>query len=523
MNPELTFLLRSLSRCVYYVTDEEDRFLLELKEVIKSHVDQTMVFCHPFGLVSLNNLTKDWTSKGHPEPTSNGDLQTALTTIYKQDTRDKQHFYVFTDPERYLTDPNIVRRFVNLIHQLKQDNQTIKIIIFVGSRKVIPEKLARYVEVVHDTGPSHDVINQTVEDAAKAINLAVPPDAVSMFKGLTTYEITRTISQSLVKTKRDPGGLRIDPKIVGEFRRNQIRKTDLVQYVDTDDYPFSVVGGAERFKEWSVQTQGAWTEEGRKFGLKPPKGVLCVGVWGCGKSLSVKALGNAWNLPMIQLEMGRLRSSGVGESEANVYKALRIIEAVSPCLVWVDEAEKSLSGGASSNQSDAGTTSRTIGILSTWMQETKADVCLCMTSNNLDTLPVEFINRMDERFFFDVPTEENRVDILKIHIRKNGQNPENFDLATLAELAKDLVGREIEFAVVAAMRISFSARKAGLDETILAEELRGRPRILRTMSDDVQKIVNWVGFDPDYNDGIRARYASAPANKGAPKGSLKVG
>jgi SpoVK/Ycf46/Vps4 family AAA+-type ATPase len=289
-----------------------------------------------------------------------------------------------------------------------------------------------------------------------------------------------------------------------------------LQIIPTD-VTFKDVGGNDRFKAWADETQASWTEDGRKFGLKPPKGVLAVGVWGCGKSLSVKAMGAAWHLPVVQLEMGRLRSSGVGESEANVYRAVRMIEAMAPCIVWVDEAEKSLSGNASSGASDAGTTSRTIGILSTWLQETTAPICMAMTANSLKTMPVEFVNRMDERFFFNIPSEDERVAIFKIHLRKAGQNPDTFDLASLAEKSEKMVGREIEQAIQAAMIKSFNAKHPRLDEGILLEVLSKKPRIFRTMADEMKEIIDWVGFDPDADEGIRARFASS-----SPTAALRV-
>jgi AAA+ superfamily predicted ATPase len=192
------------------------------------------------------------------------------------------------------------------------------------------------------------------------------------------------------------------------------------------------------------------------------------------------------------------------------------------CLVWIDEAEKSLSGGASSAQSDAGTTSRTIGILSTWLQETDAKVCLAMTANSLKTLPVEFVNRMDERFFFDMPTEEDRVDILKIHLRKAGQTPDDFDLAMLSEKAAGMVGREMEQAIGAAMVESFDKGKAALDEKLLANELAHKPRIIRTMTDDVREILEWVGWDNELGDGVRARFASNPNRANSVMGLVKA-
>jgi len=518
--PELNFYLSSLARFIYFVTDEEDRFLVKLQQKLKEYSKRTWVYNAALGLVPIDGLLVDWKQRTHTENPDTINIHQALVQIYKDDPKREQNFYVITDPERWLADPHVQRRVLNIAHQLHQDNTIVKTLIFVGTRKVIPEKLSRYIEVVQDKGLTGDEILALVEDAAKNLRTEVPADTPKVFKGLTSYEIKMAISQSIIATKKDTKNpRRIEPALIAEYRQKQLKKSDLVQYIDTSTFNFDDVGGAGRFKAWAKKTRATWTDAGQKFGLKPPKGVLLVGVWGCGKSLSVKALGHAWGLPVVQVEMGKLRSSGVGESEANVYRVTRLIEAAAPCVVWIDEAEKSLSGGASSAQSDAGTTSRTIGILSTWLQETDAKVCLAMTANSLKTLPVEFVNRMDERFFFDMPTEEDRVDILKIHLRKAGQTPDDFDLAMLSEKAAGMVGREMEQAIGAAMVESFDKGKAALDEKLLANELAHKPRIIRTMTDDVREILDWVGYDAEANDGVRAKFASAPDRK---TGALKL-
>lgn len=510
MNPDLLFHLRALTRCIYYVTEEEDRFLTKLAAALKKYQDQTFVFNAALGLLPLQRLIADWSNRGHAPNRDCLDIHQALIKIYQDDPRETQNFYVITDPERYLPDLQVQRRLLNIIHQLHNDDRTIKNIIFVGNRLVIPPKLQRYIEVIHDNGLSEDEINELINNVCTKLEIETPRNAVKTFRGLTSYEADAAIAQSIVKTKYDTANpKRIDPKIIADFKRRQLHKTDLLNFVDVAAFPFDVVGGNDRFKDWARRTKATWTEEGQKFGLIPPKGVLCVGVWGCGKSLSVKAMGNAWKLPVVQLEMGRLRSSAVGESEANVYRAIGLIESVAPCVVWMDEAEKSLSGGQSSAMSDAGTTSRVIGILSNWLQETNAQICLAMTANSLKTLPVEFVNRMDERFFFDLPSEEERVEILKIHLTKRGQDPSAFKLADLADHAINMVGREIEQAIGAALINSFEAGSDGLDEGLLADELRSKPRIYKTMMDELKEVLDWVGYDPDVNDGIRARFASA--------------
>jgi len=515
MNPEMIFHLKSMTRFIYYVTEEEDVFLAKLDKGLKQYKDHTFVFNYAFGLVPLERLVADWKNHAHQESDAESrDIQSALVQVYRAEPREKQNFYIFTDPDRMLADPMVQRRFLNIAHQLHQDDKIVKIIIFVGPRPVIPPKLQRYIQVIKDTGLEEKaVINLIKKFCCELKDITVPENPKALaehFRGLTHFEATSVLSQSIIQTKGDKNNpCRIDPRIISEFKQSQLAKTDLLSFVDTKDTTFKDVGGNNRFKQWALKTRAAWTPEGRKFGLFPPKGVLLMGVWGCGKSLSVKAMASEWRLPVVLLEMGKLRSSAVGQTEANVYRAINLIESIGSCMVWVDEAEKSLSGGQSSAMSDAGTTSRTIGILSNWLQETKSPVCLAMTANSLSTMPIEFINRMDERFFFDLPSEDERIAILKIHLAKRGRNPDDYQLAVLAEHAKNMVGREIEQAIGAALVDSFIEGKNDLDGEILVKQLKTKPRIFKTMAEELAEVLEWVGYDEDVDDGIRARFASA--------------
>lgn len=518
-NQQLLLHLKSLTRAFYYVTDEEDQFLLYLQNNLAKSLPRTWVYNAALGLHPLTELLKDWETMLHKESPQLLSISEVLTHIYKDDPVDKRSFFVITDAERWLPDPVIQRKILNILHQTFNNVRANKVLIFVGSRKVIPEKLSRYIQVVQDPGLTPEETQKKVGEFCEKLHFTPPSNSAQMFSGMTAFEIYESIKQSVVQTKNQPTKERIDPKLISNFRREQVRKTDLLQLVDTSDLTFDQVGGVTRFKAWARKAKASWTEEGQTFGLEHPKGVLAVGPWGTGKSLTTKTLGAEWGLPVVQLEMGRLRSSGVGESEANVYRAIRMIESVAPCVVLMDEAEKSLSGGQSSAASDAGTTSRTIGIFSTWHQETKAKVCLVMTANSLKTLPPEFVNRMDERFFFDLPSEEDRIDILKIHLRERHQDPDKFNLAKLAEKASKMVGREIRQCIKAALVESFAQGKSTLDEEILAYELARKPRIINTMIDEVREVLDWVGYDADVDDGIRARFAADP-NKGG--GTLKL-
>jgi AAA+ superfamily predicted ATPase len=480
------------------------------------------VFNAAFGIQPITEYLGDWKTQQHKD---NGkDIHDLLIEAYKADPKEEVNFYIITDPERWLRDEHVQRRVLNFIHQVHNNVHTIKMLIFVGSQKFIPHNLQRYISVVHDPGPGEKEIEEIIRVAASKMSMPVPPGIGDLFRGLTRFEIHSAIAQSVIRTREDdPQNPRIDPAHILEFRRRQIHKTDLLQYVDTSKFTMNDLGGTHRFKTWAKKTRSCWTPEGKVYGLKPPRGVLCVGVWGCGKSLATKSLGSLWGLPVVQLELGRLQGGRVGESEGNAYRALRIIESLAPCIVWVDEAEKSFAGTHSSSQSDAGTVARVVGILSTWIQETKAQVCLVMTANSLASLPVEFVNRMDERFFFDLPSTQERIDILKIHLRKANQKPEDYNLADLAERANNMVGREIEQALNAALIESFNEEKPSLDEEILGQTLERKPRIVKTMVDEVRAVLEWVGYDESVDDGIRARFASEPnRNEGSFKFVQKV-
>ncbi len=514
MNREFVFHIRAMTRLIYFVTEEEDRFLTQLATRMKDdQVKRTWVFNGALGLVPITQLLGDWKSGAHQVDKVQG-IHDALIKIYQDNPLEDMNLYIITDPELWLRDPLVQRRVLNIVQQLHHNDAVVKVVVFVGNRVAIPAKLQRYIEVVHDKGLSEAERTKVLTDKCSKLDIPAPANAPSLFRGMTSYEIDSAIGQSIIATKTE--GPKIDPKVIMDFKRQQLRKTDLLTYTDVSEVSFDDLGGADNFKSWVEKNKACWSTEGKKFGLKPPKGILLVGVWGCGKSLGAKALANAWQLPVVSLEMGKLRSSGVGETEANVYRAMSIIESVAPCVVWVDEAEKSLAGSHSSSHSDAGTTSRVLGIFSTWLQETEAPICLVMTANSLRTLPVEFVNRMTERFFFDLPSTDERVTILKIHLRKQGQDVNatdakgepRYQLAELAEAAKNMVGREIQQAVEAAMVESFNQKLPFLSHQVLLKELTSKPRIYKTMVDELKEVLDWVGYDEEAKEGIRAKLAS---------------
>lgn len=513
--PDLVFHLRALSRLIYVVTEEEDVFLKKFRNLVKKFTAQTQVYSMSFGLVPLEHLLRDWKQRQHAANQNLMSIHDVLDEIYKNDPKDQQNFYIITDPEVHLPDPMVQRRLLDILHQLHNDEHNVKLLIFLSNRKYIPPKLSRYIQVVDDRGLATEDIAQTLQRPCNALHIPIPDNHVEMFRGMTSFEIEAAVSQSVVLTMENPQLPQdeIAPENIHAFRKTMLKKTGLVEYIDTSAFSQKDVGGTERFKAWTNEMKSVFTEEGRQYGLKIPKGILLAGVWGTGKSLSAKTLGSEWKLPVVLMEMGKLRSSGLGDTEQNIYTVLKMVESVAPCLLWIDEAEKSLSGGQSSAQTDSGTTARSLGIFSTWIQETNLPVSLVLTANRLSTLPVEFVNRMNERWFFDLPSHDERVEILKIHLRKSGQNTDEYQLSLLADAAANMVGREIEQCIEQALVKSFNARKPKLDQAILEQALKRKPRIVKTMTDEVKELTDWVGFDEEADDGIKAHFASKP-NRG---------
>jgi SpoVK/Ycf46/Vps4 family AAA+-type ATPase len=298
-----------------------------------------------------------------------------------------------------------------------------------------------------------------------------------------------------------------DVDVILSEKEQIIRKSGILEY-----YPFSEhigdVGGLDLLKDWMEKRTVAFTEKARAFGLPSPRGVLLLGVQGCGKSLSAKAIGSLWRLPLLRLDVGRIFAGIVGSSEENMRKAIRVAESVAPCILWLDELEKGFSGTQSSGMSDGGTTSRVFGTFLTWMQDKQAPAFVVATSNDVTALPPELLRkgRFDEIFFIDLPAKEERKQIFTIHLRKRKRNPEDFDLDRLAEATPGFSGAEIEAVVVDALYDAFDSLREGGDEheidtdTIIAAAHNTVP-LSMTMRERIEDLREWAA--------TRARAASS--------------
>lgn len=305
--------------------------------------------------------------------------------------------------------------------------------------------------------------------------------------GLTITQAENAFATSISKKQT------IDLGIISEVKAQIICKDGLLEFWNNEE---SVnLGGMHNLRNYTQQRLLAYSDKAQEYGLPYPKGVLLVGIPGCGKSLAAKALAFSWKVPLIKFDIGKLFTSFVGNSESNTREALATAEAMSPCVLWIDEIEKGLAGAESSGKNDSGVASRVFGTILTWMQEKKKPVYVVATANNITSLPQELLRkgRFDEIFFVDLPNEHERKEIVTIQIKKKGRNPENFDIQKIAEQSEGFTGAEIEETIVSAMFSSYAdnVREMNTDDIIQAMETMV-PASKGIMNTTVDLLRNWA-------------------------------
>jgi SpoVK/Ycf46/Vps4 family AAA+-type ATPase len=306
---------------------------------------------------------------------------------------------------------------------------------------------------------------------------------------MTQKELEQALALALVETGRIN---RETIPLVLKEKEQIIRKSTVLESVRWD-HGLEDLGGLNLLKEFLESRREAFTDRARAFGLPPPKGICLIGVQGCGKSLAAKAVSRFYRLPLLRMDMGRVFAGLVGRSEENVRTALKLAESVAPCVLWIDELEKAFAGVGNSNISDAGTTARVISHVTTWLQERSSEVYVVSTANDIAQLPPELVRkgRFDEVFFVDLPAPLEREEIFRIHLRKRARNPDEFDLATLAELARGFSGAEIEEAVISGLYEAFAVRRP-LETRDIAKSIERTVPLSETMHERVAALRSWA-------------------------------
>jgi len=388
-----------------------------------------------------------------------------------------------------------LRMLRDLIPNFEKTGSTL---IMIDGADKLPEVIKAYARPLDlslpDSRELEEIVRRTLRDFhfAQPIQIGATKKGleaiVRNLRGLTRRQAERIVLDTVCEDRRFDD---TDIDIVIASKRQMIQRGGLLEYIRTPQ-DLNEIGGMRRLKRWLKTRSNAFGPEAEAFGLRPPRGVLMLGVQGAGKSLCAKAIATAWRQPLLRLDPGTLYNSFIGESEANLRRALQQTEAMSPVVLWIDEIEKGFASAASQS-TDGGLSKRLFGTLLTWMQEHQTPVFVVATANDIEALPPELLRkgRFDEIFFVDLPNAAVRKRIFAIHLEKRGRKAVGFDLECLVEVSDGYSGSEIEEAVVAALHEAFADR-ADLDTERLVAALQSSPPLSTTMSEKVETLREWA-------------------------------
>jgi ATP-dependent 26S proteasome regulatory subunit len=485
---EIDVLIRARYPMIYIVSPEEAR----VEDAIRAIVDGkkqvvSWAATQPFNAVELSGQVLG----GGDEISLHGHQSAldALEHIARRLRDDVRAVFILRDFDPYLDHPVVVRRLRDLAAALKRSYSTL---IFLSPVLSIPAHIEKEIIVVDYELPNFEEINVILEELiARVLGEVELEEAqretlVKAALGLTADEAANVFAKGLVLNSRLE---EFDIQVVLNEKKQIIRKTGMLEFYEASE-SLSGVGGLENLKNWLRQRGGAFSEKAREFGLPAPRGVLLLGVPGCGKSLTAKAIGATWNLPLLRFDVGSVFGKYVGESEANLRRVLKAAEAVAPCVLWVDELEKAFSSGRGE---DGGTTLRILGAFLSWLQDKSTPVFVVATANNVENLPPELLRkgRLDEIFFVDLPREDERRAIFEIHLQKHNRDAARYEGSTLAKQSEGYSGAEIEQSVVAALYDAFDAERELSTEDIL-QNLQTMVPLSITMSEEVAALRKWA-------------------------------
>lgn len=479
---DISILLRSHAPILVLQTHEEERAVNLLKDVALNMGSAIFKWSIAVGMQRIDIIL---------------DPQTHL----KEPARVLQHIqsaqfegiYLLLDFHPYLNDPVNIRILKELAMAIRK---TASKLILVSHKIQIPPEVKKMSVNFELSLPDQDKLMEIVKKEAAAFsknnaNQKVTADKkvlkqlVNNLTGLSYNDAERLARAAIV----DDGAItESDLPEVMRAKYQLMNRDDLLAF-EFDVSSFAELAGMINLKKWLQQRKRFFLQTGNVKGMDSPKGILLLGVQGCGKSVAAKAVAGAFGVPLLRMDFGRLYNKYIGESESNIREALKTAEVMSPCVLWIDELEK----GLSVNDNDDGTSQRILGSLLTWMAENKKPVFIVATSNAIDQLPPELIRkgRLDEVFFVDLPTAEVRENIFQIHADKRDLDISSLDLAKLAEMTDGFSGSEIEQLVVSSIYAAH-ADEADVSMSTLIAEIENTKPLSILMAEKIAALRQWA-------------------------------
>jgi ATP-dependent 26S proteasome regulatory subunit len=490
---ELEVLIRARYPIIYVVSWEEERVERYLREISEKRNKNLFVWTVTQGITKSGVDAQRAKFGGG----NTGDPLVALDAVIQHV---EPAVYLFKDFHRFTVEDRcnltVIRRLRDLAHQLRDTYKTL--VIVAPSMRISPD-LAKDVTVVEFglPGPSDfgKLLDRIVDDVRDNAHVKIDLDSdarerlLHAARGLTLKEAENVFAKTLVLDGRLTAD---DVSVIYSEKQQIIKKSGLLEYCDPQEN-FNQVAGLDNLKQWLTKRQIAFTERAARFGLPSPRGVMLLGVQGCGKSLCAKAVASLWNLPLLRFDVGRMFSSLVGSSEENIRRAIQTAESVAPVILWIDEIDKALAGSAASGASDGGTSARVFGTILTWLSEKTSSVFVICTANDISHLPPELLRkgRLDEIFFVDLPSPQERTEVLRIHLRKRSRDPSQFDLDALARACEGFSGAEIEEGIISALFDALS-RQEELSTDLIQRNLAETVPLSKTMNEEMNRLRNWA-------------------------------
>ncbi len=389
------------------------------------------------------------------------------------------------DFHKFYDDPSINRTIKELSSKLKETSHNLII-----SSHLFPssEELDELITFLNLPLPDQKELKNLIKKIASNTNSNLEEQDLNELSmassGLTEIKLKQVTAKALAQRGKIS---KEDIKDILEEKKQVIARSEILEFFETKSSQ-NDIGGLDVLKVWLNQRYRAFSKEARDYGLPIPKGVLLVGAQGTGKSLTAKSISKSWSMPLLKLDVGRLFSSLVGSSEARTRETILRAEAMSPCILWIDEIDKGFGGDA---RSDGGTSQRVLASLLTWMSEKESAVFVIATANAIDKLPAELLRkgRFDEIFFLDLPNSDERISILDLHLKKRRPNY-SFSLSTIIDRTDGFSGAELEQAVIEGMHISFSENRELMEKDLIKAVSELVP-LSRTAKEQIDLLKKW--------------------------------
>ncbi len=479
---DLTLSIQSRYPFICLLSNEEKRVERYVHQVAGTLKKQVFIWTHTLGIT--------------PAVEGMGEVKNPLQALAALEIIPKDALVLMKDFHPFLQDPTVLRTLRDQISLLEEKRITL---LLLSPVLVIPVEIEKELHIIDIPLPGVsellDVLDKVIltlkEEQGIAVSFAedLRERVAKATIGLTEQEAWKTfLKVFLQKAEFDVE----DVELIVREKRQLIRRSEFLEFCDLRE-DMDQVGGLDELKRWLKGRTSAFSEEARAFGLPEPKGLLLVGIQGCGKSLMAKAVARFWKVPLLRMDIADLFNTKSGTPEENMRKSIKVAESLSPAVLWIDEIEKGFMGVGGDAQSGSPSTARVFGLFITWLQEKVKPVFAIATANNIEGLPPELLRkgRFDEIFFLGLPNRHERSVIFRIHLGKRKQDIQKFDLDRLAEKSEKFSGSEIEQCIISALYSVFSEKRDLNMKDIEAAIMETVPLAV-TMEEQINKLKDWA-------------------------------